>query len=263
AAIRESSHPSVAVLTSPDNPPETVASAVLASGEPDGHAAVATRLGEEGESVTASALTAIAAGRFDPMSVLVISRTARPRSAPTLSWGLPEDQFDHRDGMITKAEVRAVALGKLAVPHDGVLWDVGAGSGSVGIECGRLAPRLSVFAVERDPDQAARTRANASRHGVTVTVVEGEAPAALEGLPHPDRVFVGGGGIDVLDAALGRLRTGGRVVATYAVMDRAVAAASRLGNLAQVSVNRGVATGAIGLRLRAENPVFVCWGPEA
>lgn len=261
ASVRASGHPAVAVLTSPDSPPETVAAALLAAGEPAGAAAVASRLGDEGESVTASQLTAVAAGRFDPMSVLVIIRPGGRPQAPTLAWGLPEEQFEHRDGMITKAEVRAVALGKLAIPPVGVLWDVGAGSGSVGIECGRLAPGLSVYAVERDPEQADRARANAGRHGVAVTVVEGEAPAALEGLPSPDRVFVGGGGIDVLDAALDRLRPGGVVVATYAVMDRALSAASRLGNLAQVSVSRGVPTGPLGMRLRSENPVFICWGP--
>lgn len=261
ASVRASGHRSVAVLTSPDNPPETVASALLAAGEPPGSAAVASHLGDEGEAVTASDLNAVAAGRFDPMSVLVITRPDGRQPGPGLAWGLPEDHFDHRNGMITKAEVRAVALGKLAVPPVGVLWDVGAGSGSVGIECARLAPGLAVYAVERDPEQASRARANAGRHGVALTVVEGEAPAVLGGLPSPDRVFIGGGGIDVLDAALDRLRPGGVTVATYAVMERAVAAASRLGNLAQVSVSRGVPTGALGMRLRSENPVFVCWGP--
>jgi precorrin-6Y C5,15-methyltransferase (decarboxylating) len=263
ASVRASGHPSVAVLTSPDNPAQAVASALLAAGEPDDAAAVASHLGDESESVTTSDLSAVAAGVFDPMSVLVITRAVGRQPGPALAWGLPEQQFDHRDGMITKAEVRAVALGKLAVPPSGVLWDVGAGSGSVGIECARLVPGLSVYAVERDLEQAARARANAGRHAVAVTVVEGEAPHALDALPSPDRVFIGGGGLDVLDAALGRLRPGGVAVATYAVMERAVAAASRLGNLVQVSVSRGVPTGALGMRLRSENPVFICWGPAA
>jgi precorrin-6Y C5,15-methyltransferase (decarboxylating) len=117
-----------------------------------------------------------------------------------------------------------------------------------------------VFAVERMADDAARIRTNAAEHAVSVEVVEGDAPAALAELPDPDRAFIGGGGIDVLDEALARLRPGGVVVANYAVVDRAVVAAERLGNLVQVSVSRGIATGSIGMRLRAENPVFVCWG---
>ena len=264
-AVRSSPQPSVAILTSPDNPPQVVAEALIAAGEPTGPetiAAVASHLGEEGEVVTVSDLAAIAKGSFDPMSVLVLTgRTARP-GTPSLAWGLAEAEFDHRDGMITKAEVRAVALGKLDLPASGVLWDVGAGSGSVGIECARLRPGLDVFAVERDPTQVARIRSNAARHRVNLIVTEGAAPDALLGLPDPDRVFVGGGGTEILAAALGRLRPAGVVVATYAIVDRAVAAAAMLGNVVELSVSRGVPTGGLGVRLRAENPVFVCWGPE-
>jgi precorrin-6Y C5,15-methyltransferase (decarboxylating) len=162
--------------------------------------------------------------------------------------------------MITKAEVRAVALGKLGVPEAGVMWDVGAGSGSVAAECARLAPGLRVFAVERRPDDVERMRANLA--GTAVTVVAGDAPAALASLPDPDRVFVGGGGVAVLDAAMARLRPGGTVVATYAALDRAAAGAARLGHVVQIAVNRGVPVGEDGaLRLAADNPVFVCWGP--
>jgi precorrin-6Y C5,15-methyltransferase (decarboxylating) len=264
-AVRSSAHRSVAVLTSPDNPPQAVAAALLAAGEPPGpkgSAVVASRLAEEGEALTVADLATIAGGSFDPMSVLVLTGRSQHRADRSLAWGLPEADFDHAAGMITKAEVRAVVLGKLALPAHGVLWDVGAGSGSVGIECARLRPGLEVFAVERDPEQAHRIRVNAARHAVSFPVIEGAAPDALAGLPDPDRVFVGGGGIAVLDAALGRLRPAGVVVATYAVVDRAVAAASRLGNLVELAVSRGV-TGRAGLRLRAENPVFICWGPDA
>ncbi len=264
-AVRSSPQPSVAILTSPDNPPQLVAEALIAAGEPAGPeaaAAVASRLGEEAEAVTVSDLSAIAEGRFDPMSVLVLTGRTSPPGLPTLAWGLAEAAFDRRDGMITKAEVRAVALGKLDLPPCGVLWDVGAGSGSVGIECGRLRPGLDVFAVERDPAQVGRIRSNAARHRVELTVTEGAAPDALVGLPDPDRVFVGGGGAEVLDAVLGRLRPGGVVVAAYAIVDRAVAAAAMLGNVVELAVSRGVSTGGLGVRLRAENPVFVCWGPK-
>ena len=267
-AVRSSADRPVAVLTSPENPPQAVAAALLAAGEPvgpEGSAVVASRLAEEDEALTVADLATIAKGAFDPMSVLVLTGRSRNRTARSLAWGLPEAEFDHAAGMITKAEVRAVALGKLELPARGVLWDVGAGSGSVGIECARLRPGLEVFAVERDAARAQRIRLNAARHAVRFPVIEGEAPDALDGLPDPDRVFVGGGGIAVLDAALGRLRPAGVVVGTYAVIDRALAAASRLGNLVELAVSRGVmmTTGGPGVRLRAENPVFICWGPHA
>jgi precorrin-6Y C5,15-methyltransferase (decarboxylating) len=141
------------------------------------------------------------------------------------------------------------------------VWDIGAGSGSIAAECARLAPGLRVFAVERRPDDVERLRNNLATTGAVV--VAGEAPAALRGLPDPDRVFVGGGGLDALNVALGRLRPGGTVVATYAAIDRAAAAGARLGHLVQVAVSRGVPIGpGPALRLAADNPVFVCWGPE-
>jgi precorrin-6Y C5,15-methyltransferase (decarboxylating) len=180
-----------------------------------------------------------------------------------LAWGRPEATFAHRAGMITKSEVRACALGKLELPARGVLWDVGAGSGSVAIECALLSPALQVFAIEEQADDAARIAANARRLGAAVTVVEGRAPRAFEGLPDPDRVFVGGGGLDVLDAVIGRLRTNGVVVATYAAMDRAAAAAARLGQLVQIAASRGQELTGGGWRLEAANPVFVVWGPRS
>jgi precorrin-6Y C5,15-methyltransferase (decarboxylating) len=96
---------------------------------------VCSRVGTDRESVTATDLAGLAAGTWDPVSVVVLLDGAS--TAPVLAWGAPEREFAYRDGMITKAEVRAVALGKLGLPPAGVLWDVGAGSGSVAVECAR------------------------------------------------------------------------------------------------------------------------------
>ncbi|HLJ08138.1 MAG TPA: precorrin-6y C5,15-methyltransferase (decarboxylating) subunit CbiE [Acidimicrobiia bacterium] len=281
-------HPKAAVLTAPDQPPEALGRALLEAGCGPRRVTVCAELGHAGEVVTTTDLAGLAAGTFPPLAVVVLeapaaldaavaggpiaagagalaggpvaARAGAGAGGPTLAWGLPDDRYAHRAGMITKAEVRAVALGKLALPGAGVLWDVGAGSGSVAVECARLAPGLRVFAVERRPDDAARLRENA--RGTAVVVVEGEAPGALADLPDPDRVFLGGGGLDVLESVMDRLRSGGVVVPTYAALDRAAAAANRLGQVVQVAVSRGVPLGGSGaLRLAAENPVFVCWGP--
>ena len=255
--------PKVAVLTAPDQPPETLGQALLDAGCGPRRVTVCARLGHDDEAVTRTDLAGLAAGTFPPLAVVILETPDPPAGdgGATLAWGRPDDLYDHRAGMVTKAEVRAVALGKLALPAAGVLWDVGAGSGSVAIECSRLAPGLRVFAVERRPDDVERIRRNAG--GTGVMVVEGEAPGVLAGLPDPDRVFVGGGGLDVLEYVMDRLRPGGLVVATYAALDRAAAAAGRLGQVVQVSVSRGAPLGGSGaLRLAAENPVFVCWGPD-
>jgi precorrin-6Y C5,15-methyltransferase (decarboxylating) len=249
-----------AVLTSPGSPPEALGRELLALGARHRRAVVCSRLGTAAERVAEVDLPALAAGSWDPVSVVVLL-DADVATRPALSWGLPEDAFAHRHGMITKSEVRAVALGKLGLPSAGVLWDVGTGSGSVAVECARLCPGLRVIAVERDAEQAERARTNAAAHGVRVEVVEGEAPAVLAGLPDPDRAFVGGGGLDVLDAVLARLAPGGRVVAAFAALDRAASAAARLGHLVQIGVSRGRPLPDGSVRLAAENPVFVAWGP--
>ena len=262
AARRAVRHAKAAVLVAPDAPPEALGRELCALGPPHRRAAVCTRLGEPDERVDVLTVEELAAGSFDPMSVVVLLDGDGVAEAPTLEWGRSEERFAARDGLVTKAEVRAVVLGKLALPPAGVVWDVGAGSGSVAIEIAALAPGVHVTAVERGGEDVRRIEANASAHGVTVDVVHGEAPCALDALPEPDRAFVGGGGIAVLDAVLARLRPDGRVVATFAALDRAAAAYQRLGNLAEVSIARGRPL-AGGVRLQAENPVFVVWGPES
>lgn len=271
-----------AVITSPEAPPEAVGRVLLDAGAAMDLVAVCSRLGSADEEVTELTLSQLAAGRFDPLSVVVLigpgslpmtgwgpGQAERPGAATgavsdqVLAWGLPDSAFSHRAGMITKAEVRSVVLGKLALPSTGVLWDVGAGSGSVALECALLRPGLTVFAVEEEADDAARISANALGLGAGVHVVNGRAPDVLEGLPAPDRAFVGRGGLPVLDAVLAHLRPGGRVVGTFAALDRALGAADRLGNLLQIAVGRGEQTPEGSWRLAARNPVFVVWGPGA
>lgn len=264
----------VAVLTAPDHPPEAIGGALLEAGCTADLVAVCSRLGSVDEEVRELTLEALAQGRFDPLSVVIV---VGPGSLPligwqpagagsaterrVLAWGRNDATYLRRDGMITKAEARAVILGKLSLPSRGVLWDVGAGSGSVGIECALVAPELTVFSVESDPASAERIGVNAVAVGVGVHVVTGRAPEALAGLPPPDRVFVGGGGITVLEAVLDRLAPGGRVVASFASLDRAVQGASLLGQLVQLRADRAERLPDGTWRLVGSNPVFVAWGP--
>lgn len=253
-----------AVLVSPDNPPEAVGKALLSERAPHARTelrvAVCSRLGTDGESIVHTDLEGLAAGTWDPMSVVVLVSAGRAMGGASISWGLPDGSFEHRDGMLTKSEVRAVALGKLGIPDTGVMWDVGAGSASVAIEASLIAPGLDVYAIERDGEAARRAEQNRTSHSASVRVVEGEAPGALEPLPDPDRAFVGGGGIEVLEAVLERLRPEGRIVATFASLDRAARAAQLLGELIQIGVARAEPLPGGGVRLEAQNPVFVAWG---
>lgn len=128
--------------------------------------------------------------------------------------GLPDDAFEH-DGQITKRDIRASALSRLAPRPGELLWDVGAGAGSVAIEWMRAHPRNRAIAVERDPVRASRLRRNAARLGVPeLEVVEGAAPDVLGGLERPEAIFVGGGASreGVLDACWDALVPAGRLV---------------------------------------------------
>jgi precorrin-6Y C5,15-methyltransferase (decarboxylating) len=256
--------PKAAVLVSPDNPPEAIGQALLDAGVTDRRVTVCSHLEEPNESVTVTDLFGLAAGTFDPFSIVIL--TAEPIGQRTVRWGQPIGAFDRRDSMITKPELRAVALSKLALRSDMTMWDVGAASGSVGIESARLAPGLRVYAIEQHLEDCDRIRNNAS--DVAITVVNGRAPDAFDGLPTPDAIFVGGGGRPVFEASLTRLGPGGTIVATFAVMETALAAVELLdgmtansGQLVQIAVNRSVPIGPQrARRLEADNPVFVVWG---
>ncbi|HEY2766517.1 MAG TPA: precorrin-6y C5,15-methyltransferase (decarboxylating) subunit CbiE [Pseudonocardiaceae bacterium] len=180
---------------------------------------------------------------------------------PPGGWALAETEFFHRDGMITKAEVRALALARLAPGPGRLVWDVGAGSGSLGIECARLG--AAVIAVERDPAQCIRLVANARTHQVDVRVTEGSAPAALDGLPEPDAVFVGGGGPEVVRAAA---KISPRVVVTLAALDRLGPCRAALRDEGhtvdgvQLAASRFAELPDGSVRLAATNPVLLLWG---
>ncbi len=178
-------------------------------------------------------------------------------------WALPEGEFAHRDSMITKAEVRALVLARLGPAPGRTIWDVGAGSGSVAVECARFGAR--VIAVESDPAQCERIRHNAERHGVRLRIVHGRAPGALGILPPADAVFAGGGDRAVLEAAV-RHASPERVVITLAAVTRVGETAALLTGLGyrpegvQLQASRLAPLPDDQFRLSAENPVFVLWG---
>jgi precorrin-6B C5,15-methyltransferase / cobalt-precorrin-6B C5,C15-methyltransferase len=181
---------------------------------------------------------------------------------PAGGWALPDDAFAHRAGMVTKAEVRAVVLARLAPRPGTLVWDVGAGSGSVAVECARLGS--AVLAVERRADDAVRIAGNAAIHDVDVRVVEGGAPAVLAGLPRPDAVFVGGGGPDVVAACAAA--GPGRVVVALAALDRiaptrtVLLAAGYALDGVQLAASRLAPLPDGAVRLAATNPITILSG---
>lgn len=167
-----------------------------------------------------------------PLNIVGIEVTAEA-DAPILSLapGLPDDCFEH-DGQITKREIRALTLSALAPRQGELLWDIGAGSGSVGIEWMLCHSSNRAIAVEARRDRADRVLRNALALGVPdLRVVEGKAPAALAGLPTPDAIFVGGGATDlgVLDAVWAALPPGGRLVVNGVTLETGAELTRRMG----------------------------------
>lgn len=187
--------------------------------------------------------------------------------------GLPDDAFAQKKpdrGLITKSEVRAVSLYSLRLKRDSIVWDIGAGTGSVALEAAWIASDGQVFAVERDDEGLSLLRQNVNDLGAgNAKVVAGEAPQVLESLPDPDAVFVGGTGghlREIISTAADRLVAGGTIVANFAAVDRANEAhqlMSELGlraDMTMVSASRGKALPDGSTRLEAMNPVFVITG---
>lgn len=159
--------------------------------------------------------------------------------------------------MVTKPEVRALVLARLGPRLGDLVWDVGAGSGSVAVECARLG--AAVVAVEKD--DASHLEANVKAYGVDVQVVHGAAPAALDGLPQPVAVFVGGGGLDVVHAVVARRPE--RLVVTLTTLERVVPVIDALRAWSPEAVlleSKRLQPLAGGSRLVPTNPVFVVSG---
>jgi precorrin-6Y C5,15-methyltransferase (decarboxylating) len=262
-------HRAVVVLTGPEAGPAELGAGLRGWRR---NLVVAEDLGGPAEHVSTVEATAAAGRQWrEPNVVLCLPESdpvperswlAGGLAMPENGWALEEDEFAHRDGMVTKSEVRALALAKLAPRPGTLVWDVGAGSGAVGVECGRLG--AAVIAVERDPGQCIRIVANAARYGVDVRLEDGEAPGALVGLPKPDAVFVGGGGPNVVRACAEA--GAARVVVALASLDRVALSrdALRAGGYevsgSQLTSARLVDLPGGSSRLTGTNPVLLLWG---
>ena len=234
----------VLVLGSDGGTPAEVAALCARLGYGASRLTALAELGGPGERrSTGTAATWPHAGT-DPLVVTAVEVVADPGTVPLpTSPGLSDDAYEH-DGQLTKRDVRAVTLARLGPLPGQLLWDVGAGSGSIGIEWMRTNPSCRAVAVESAPGRVARIARNATRLGVPdLQVVEGRAPDALAGLPAPDAVFVGGGATvpGVLDACWDALPTGGRLVVNAVTLESEAVLAERHARHGGELVRLGVA----------------------
>jgi precorrin-6B C5,15-methyltransferase / cobalt-precorrin-6B C5,C15-methyltransferase len=238
------------VLSAGAETPAAVAALLTGRGYGDSRLTVLANLGAADEHVTAATAAQWPSGAAAPLNVVAVECVADPGTPLRAAVpGLPDDAFEH-DGQLTKREVRAVTLARLAPVPGRLLWDVGAGSGSVAIEWARTHPSCCAAAVEADATRAARIARNAAALGVPgVDVVHGAAPEALDGLDPPDAVFVGGGTTapGLLEACWSALSTGGRLVVN-AVTVESEAVVLRWhekigGDLTRIAVDRAAPVG--------------------
>lgn len=212
----------ILALTSDEHGPEALARLLTDSGFGRSIVTVMEALGGPDETIRSQMAELFALTDINPLNLCAISVMPLPGALVLpLTPGLDDGLFEH-DGQITKRDIRALTLAALAPRRHEVLWDIGAGSGSIGIEWMLADPSLHAIAVEPNPERAARIRRNAAAFGVPgLTMVEGQAPDALIALTPPHAIFVGGGGSDpgVMEAAIAALRPGGRLVANAVTLE--------------------------------------------
>lgn len=236
-------------LTSDGSAPSEIAEMMTRHGFGLSRLTVLEALGGPRERIREAAASSFQLQDIDALNLLAIEVATEPgaRILP-FAPGLPDDWFEH-DGQITKQTVRAATIAALAPMHGQLLWDIGAGSGSIAIEWMLRDASLRAIAIEAHAERAARIRRNAETLGVPgLELVEGTAPAALAGLPAPDTIFVGGGASEdgVLDTAIQGLKPGGRLVVNAVTLETEAVLLARLAEL-----------GGTMLRLSVENAVPV------
>ena len=248
-------------LTGGRKTPATLCAALAAAGCGAVQGVVGENLGLASQRLVRGTVQQLAQQSFAALSVLLVERCNLPRR----THGLPDDAFIRAKTPMTKQEVRAAVLAKLAIQPDDILWDVGAGTGSVSVEMALAASEGQVYAAECDPDACELIAQNRAKFAVqNLHLTKGTAPAALAGWPAPDAVFIGGskGNLDtIVEAALAANPAVRLCISAIALetLQQAVAALTVRGLTAQVtqiSVSRTKTAGELHL-LMANNPVFL------
>jgi len=240
----------ILALTSDGDGPAALARLLAETGFGASRLTVLEALGGPRERIRSTTAASYEFGTVDALNVVAIEVTEAPDARVLARTpGLADDLFEH-DGQITKREIRALTLSSLAPRRGELLWDIGAGSGSVAIEWLLADPLMRAVAVERRADRAARIRRNAAAFGVPrLDVIEGAAPAALSGLETPHAIFIGGGAGDpgTLDAAARALSHGGRLVVNAVTLETEALLLARHavfgGELIRVAVSRAAPVG--------------------
>jgi precorrin-6Y C5,15-methyltransferase (decarboxylating) len=269
----------VGLFTTESISPAVVAEALLDRRIDYFTAYVCENLGTPDETVTQGDLKSIRDQTFSAMNVMVLIRHRGAADRPSGSnrrrlFGNPDDLFLQsrpKRGLLTPAEVRCIALAELDLTSESIVWDVGAGSGSLAIEAAAIAHQGKVFAIEMDAEDYGLMIENAKMFDVpSLVAIHGQAPDAWQDLPDPEAIFVGGSGRmvpDLVAAALTRLVEGGRVVVTVSSPDNLVAVQAKIeaarlrSDVRMINIARGQYQ-LTRVRFASLNPIFLVLGQK-
>lgn len=256
-----------AIFTDPKNSPDVVAARLLENGVTASSCHIFEQMGTPDEKHVETTLSEAAEKGFSAPNIMIVLDATRTETPPAIGLGMPCDAFVYQKGLITKPEVRAVTISKLGLTPGQVLWDLGAGCGSVSIEASRFVS--TVCAVEQKKERVADIRSNISRYGVTnIMVMEGRLPEAAVDLPDPDVVFIGGGGRDlgpIIRMAASRMDGNSRMVINTVLLQSLGTAVTVLEDegfsVEVLQMSAAVsATVAWDMMLKGNNPVFIVTG---
>lgn len=260
----------IAVFTDPKNNPARLAARLLENQFFNYQICVLEALGSKAEKVNWYTLAEAAKKTFADPNMVVLKRSPNPaEDQKRLFWGAPDSWYDHHRGLITKSEIRAITLSKLHLAADHILWDLGAGSGSVAMEAALIIKKGKIFAVEKNPNRVEHIKTNKKRFGIgNLKVIQAELPQGLAKLPRPDRIFIGGGGRQlksIITAAAQYLKPRGLMVVNTVLIPNVEDARATLEKLEftteiiQVQINRSRQM-PWAARMEAMNPVWIITG---
>ncbi|MBI5327810.1 MAG: precorrin-6y C5,15-methyltransferase (decarboxylating) subunit CbiE [Deltaproteobacteria bacterium] len=277
-------HNKIGIFTDTDNTPSKIAKTLLDKGIKEYKAYVCEDLGTDKENITAGDLKQIVKKRFSPLNVMVLIKQFQDERCKTqdikynlqpttcnYSFGISDSSFSHSNGMITKEEIRVVAISKLKLKGDSTVWDIGAGCGSISIEAALVSNKGKVFAIEKEKSRVMHIEKNKKKFATSnLEIINSSAPDALKALPTPDAVFIGGGGKDVsniINVCSKRIKQRGRIVVNAITLETLSSAAEffkkTAWNMETTAINIAKTKDVANLHLfNAHNPVFIIAGEK-
>ena len=260
----------IAVYTDPKKNPSWLAARLLNKEFVNFKMCVLEQIGSASERMNWYTLREAAARTFTEPNLVVLKRSPiETDQTKNIQLGAPDGWYDHQEGLITKAEVRAITLSKLRLSTHHILWDLGSGSGSLAIEASLFVKKGKILAVEKNPQRIEQIKNNKKRFGVkNIKVIHDIAPGGLAKLPQPDRIFIGGGGKhlkDIIKAAVEYLKPQGIIVINTVLIPNLNVGITTLNqhrfetNVIQVQINYSQEM-PWAERLEAQNPVWIIVG---